>query len=124
MPYSKTLTKAKPLSTRHLKKCVSTSDSSGQNPSPAYFDCGRYQSETRHGLVHSSPAHETLRLPLYSIGLLWVRGSPAESYSPFRPQHWRRAAARSSDFSGQSVGYELESHRPVYRSVQEGSPHL
>jgi hypothetical protein len=25
MPYSKTLTKAKPLSTRHLKKCVSTS---------------------------------------------------------------------------------------------------
>src|SRR5262249_20623855 len=25
MPYSKTLTRAKPLSTRHLKKCVSTS---------------------------------------------------------------------------------------------------
>src|SRR5215831_5889652 len=31
MPYSKTLTRAKPLSTRHLKKCVSTS-AAGPDP--------------------------------------------------------------------------------------------
>src|SRR5215468_385315 len=35
MPYSKTLTRAKPLSTRHLKKCVSTSGSAQRRPVPS-----------------------------------------------------------------------------------------